>query len=341
MKNFALIGAAGYIAPRHLKAIKETGNNLLAALDPFDSVGIMDSYFPDAAFFTEPERFDRHLDKLRRSGNGHIDYVSICSPNYLHDAHIRMALRNGAHAICEKPIVLNPWNVDALMEIEKESGQNIYTILQLRHHPAIIALKEKVEAELANANSQHQTPNNKHKTLNTKQYDIDLTYITSRGAWYHRSWKGDVEKSGGVATNIGVHFFDMLTWIFGPATENIVHVREADHAAGFLQLEHARVRWYLSINRNDLAKVNSEHQTPNTKQQTLNTKQQTTFRSITVNGEEVEFSEGFTDLHTVSYKNIIEGTGYGLGHARPSIQIVQAIRNQKPIGKTEVSHPFV
>jgi UDP-N-acetyl-2-amino-2-deoxyglucuronate dehydrogenase len=218
LKNFGLIGAAGYIAPRHLKAIKETGNNLLAALDPFDSVGIMDSYFPDAAFFTEPERYDRHLDKMRRSGNGHIEYVSICSPNYLHDSHIRLALRNGAHAICEKPIVLNPWNVDALQEIEKESGQKIYTILQLRHHPAIIALKQKVDTDLAKS----QQP-----TANSQQYDINLTYITSRGAWYHRSWKGDIEKSGGVATNIGVHFFDMLTWIFGPETENIVHVREA------------------------------------------------------------------------------------------------------------------
>jgi len=317
MKNFALIGAAGYIAPRHLKAIKETGNNLLAALDPFDSVGIMDSYFPDAAFFTEPERFDRHLDKIRRSGNGHIDYVSICSPNYLHDAHIRMALRNGAHAICEKPIVLNPWNVDALMEIEKESGQNIYTILQLRHHPAIIALKQKVEAELAN--SQQPTANS---------YDIDLTYITSRGAWYHRSWKGDLEKSGGVATNIGVHFFDMLTWIFGPAKENVVHLSETDRAAGFLQLENARVRWFLSINR--------EHLPEQAKKEG-----KTTFRSITVNNEEIEFSGGFTDLHTVSYQNILEGKGYGLADARPSVYIVHSIRNKKPIGKTGEYHPFV
>ncbi|MBG0783086.1 MAG: Gfo/Idh/MocA family oxidoreductase [Bacteroidales bacterium] len=320
MKNFALIGAAGYIAPRHLKAIKETGNTLLAALDPFDSVGIMDSYFPDAAFFTEPERFDRHLDKMRRSGNGHIDYVSICSPNYLHDAHIRMALRNGAHAICEKPIVLNPWNVDALQEIEKETGQNIYTILQLRHHPAIIRLNEKVKSE------KEKEP--------SKTYDVDLTYITSRGAWYHRSWKGNPEKSGGVATNIGVHFFDMLTWVFGPAKENVVHLSETDRSAGFLQLENARVRWYLSIDRNDLAKVN-------TKQQTLNTKQQTTFRSITVNGEEIEFSGGFTDLHTVSYQNILEGKGYGLADARPSVYIVHSIRNKKPIGKTGEYHPFV
>ncbi len=314
MKNFALIGAAGYIAPRHLKAIKETGNTLLAALDPFDSVGIMDSYFPDAAFFTEPERFDRHMDKMRRSGNGHIDYVSICSPNYLHDAHIRMALRNRAHAICEKPIVLNPWNVDALLEIEKESGKNIYTILQLRHHPAIISLKEKVK-------------NEKAKDLG-KTYDIDLTYITSRGAWYHRSWKGDIEKSGGVATNIGVHFFDMLTWIFGPAKENVVHVSETDRAAGFLQLENARVRWFLSINRDHLPEQAKKDG-------------KTTYRSITVNGEEIEFSGGFTDLHTVSYQNILEGKGYGLADARPSVYIVHSIRNKKPIGRTGEHHPFV
>lgn len=324
MKNFGLIGASGYIAPRHLKAIKETGNNLLASLDPFDSVGIMDSFFPDAAFFTEPERFDRHLDKMRRSGNGHIDFVSICSPNYLHDSHIRLALRNGAHAICEKPIVLNPWNVDALSEIEKESGFKVYTILQLRHHPVIIALKEKVASEIAKARANSQSP----------VYDVDLTYITSRGAWYHRSWKGDVEKSGGVATNIGVHFFDMLTWIFGAATENIVHVREADHASGFLQLENARVRWFLSINREDLAKANANSQQP-----MANGK--TTYRSITVDGKEVEFSDGFTDLHTVSYQNIIGGSGYGLADARKSIEIVHSIRNKKPIGKTGEYHPFV
>ncbi len=347
MKNFALIGAAGYIAPRHMKAIKETGNNLVCALDPYDGIGIMDSYFPDAAFFTEPERFDRHLDKLRRAGQTPIDYVSICSPNYLHDAHIRMALRNGAHAICEKPIVLNPWNVDALQEIEHELGHHIYTILQLRHHPAIIALKEKVSKELAaqqinkfypegsqratnqriNPSTNQQINKSTNQQIN-KTYDIDLTYITSRGAWYHRSWKGNIEKSGGVATNIGVHFFDMLTWIFGPATENIVHVREADHAAGFLQLEHARVRWFLSINRNHLPSQAKEAK-------------KATFRSITVDGEEVEFSDGFTDLHTMSYKNIIEGKGYGLDDARHSIEIVQNIRNQKPIGKTDESHPFV
>jgi len=314
MKNFALIGAAGYIAPRHLKAIKETGNNLLAALDPFDSVGIMDSYFPDAAFFTEPERFDRHMDKLRRSGNGHIEYASICSPNYLHDSHIRMALRNGAHAICEKPIVLNPWNVDALMEIEKESGFNVYTILQLRNHQAIMKLKEKVEKEL--------------EADKDKVYDIDLTYITSRGAWYHRSWKGNMEKSGGVATNIGVHFFDMLTWIFGDSRENTVHVNEADTAAGFLQLEHARVRWFLSINRDNLPEQAIKEGKP-------------TYRSITVDGEEIEFSGGFTDLHTVSYQSILEGKGYGLKDARKSIYIVHSIRNKQAIGRRGEHHPFV
>lgn len=314
MKAFALIGAGGFIAPRHLKAIKETGNTLLAAIDPFDSVGILDSFFPDAAFFTEPERFDRHLDKLRRSGNGHIDYVSICSPNYLHDAHIRMALRNGAHAICEKPIVLNPWNVDALMEIEKESGLSIYTILQLRHHPAIVSLKEKVKSV------KEKEPG--------KTYDIDLTYITSRGAWYYRSWKGDLKKSGGVATNIGVHFFDMLTWVFGSAKENVVHVSEADHAAGFLQLEHARVRWFLSINRNHLPAQ-------------AKAADKTTFRSLLMNGDEIEFSDGFTNLHTISYKNILEGKGYGLSDARASIYIVHSIRNKIPIGKSGDYHPFV
>lgn len=311
MKNFGLIGVAGYIAPRHLKAIKETGNNLTAALDPFDSVGIMDSYFPKAAFFTEPERFDRHLDKLRRSGNGHIDYVSICSPNYLHDSHIRMALRNQADAICEKPIVLNPWNLDALTEIERETGKKIYTILQLRHHKAIMDLKEKID-----------------NGPKDKMYDIDLTYITSRGAWYHRSWKGNVEKSGGVATNIGVHFFDMLTWIFGEVKENIVHLSQTDSAAGFLQLEKARVRWFLSINCDNLPKEVVENN-------------KTTYRSITMDGQEIEFSEGFTDLHTISYKHILSGTGYGLADARQSVIIVENIRNKKPVGRTGDFHPLV
>jgi UDP-N-acetyl-2-amino-2-deoxyglucuronate dehydrogenase len=299
--NFGLIGAAGYIAPRHMKAIKDTKNKLVAALDLFDSVGIIDSYFPEAAFFTEPERFDRHMDKLRRSGINKLDYVSICSPNYLHDAHIRMVLRNDAHAICEKPLVLNPWNVDALGVIEKETGKKIYTILQLRHHPSIIALKQKIDQAPAG-----------------KMYDIDLTYITSRGAWYHRSWKGNMEKSGGIATNIGVHFFDMLSWIFGKCTENIVHQSEADRASGFLQLEKARVNWFLSINAETLP----TH---------IRSKCQATFRSITIDGEEIEFSGGFTDLHTVSYQSILEGKGYGLEEARNAVEIVYRIRNQKPV----------
>lgn len=296
--NFGLIGAAGYIAPRHMKAIKETGNRLVAALDLYDSVGIIDSFFPDAAFFTEPERFDRHMDKLRRKGEQKIDYLSICSPNYLHDAHIRMALRNDAHAICEKPLVLNPWNLDALAQIEKETGKKIYTILQLRHHPAILSLKEKIDKSPAD-----------------KVHTIDLTYITSRGKWYYRSWKGNMEKSGGVATNIGVHFFDMLTWIFGKCTENRVELSLPDRAAGYLRLEKAEVKWFLSINAETLPEE-------------VRKKGQTTFRSITVDGEEIEFSGGFTDLHTVSYREILAGRGYGLEDARESIEVVHDIRGQ-------------
>ncbi|MFP4555777.1 MAG: Gfo/Idh/MocA family oxidoreductase [Bacteroidales bacterium] len=308
-KNFSLIGSAGFIAPRHLKAIKETGNNLLATLDKHDCVGIIDSYFPEADFFIEYERFDRHLDKLKRQGV-QMDYVSICTPNYLHDSHIRFALRQGADAICEKPIVLNPWNVDALEEIEKETGRKVNTILQLRHHPSIIELKKKVE----------QAPKD-------KIFDIDLTYITSRGRWYFISWKGDVHKSGGVATNIGVHFFDMLTWIFGGVNENIIHISENDKAAGYLSLDRARVRWFLSVNSDDLPENIIENG-------------QRTFRSITIEGEEVEFSGGFTDLHTVSYQEILKGNGYGLTDARPSIQTVHHIRNTKPVGLTGDYHPF-
>ena len=310
--NFGLAGAAGYIAPRHMRAIKETGNKLVAALDPNDSVGIIDSYFPDADFFTEPERFDRHMDKLRRKGEKHkIDYLSICTPNYLHDAHIRMALRNDAHAICEKPIVLNPWNVDALQEIEKETGKNIYTILQLRLHPSIVALKQKIE-----------------NGPKDKIYDVDLTYITSRGNWYFISWKGNEEKSGSIATNIGIHFFDMLTWIFGSVKENFVHVYEADRASGFLLLERARVRWFLSVN----SKYLPDH---------AKKSGQTTFRSIKIENREVEFSGGFTDLHTKSYENILMGKGFGLKDAKQSIEIVHAIRNQKiEINKGE-KHSFL
>ncbi|GAB1403937.1 UDP-N-acetyl-2-amino-2-deoxy-D-glucuronate oxidase [anaerobic digester metagenome] len=308
--HFALIGAAGYIAPRHMKAIKDTNNLLITALDKNDSVGIIDSYFPDADFFTEPERFDRHLDKLRRAGSHKIDYAAICSPNYLHDAHIRLALRNDAHAICEKPIVLNPWNVDALKEIEAESGKNIYTILQLRLHPSIIALKKRIEAAPAD-----------------KIYDIDLSYITCRGKWYFISWKGNEAESGGVATNIGVHFFDMLSWIFGKVQHTTVHIREKDRAAGFLQLEKARVRWLLSINENSLpAKVKSAGKR--------------TYRSLTIEGEEFEFSDGFTDLHTLSYEDILNGGGFGLEDARSSIETVHFIRNAQPVGLTGDYHPM-
>lgn len=295
-KNFALAGAAGYVAPRHMKAIKETGNTLVAALDPFDSVGIIDSYFPDARFFTEPERFDRHLDKLRRKGESRVDYLSICSPNYLHDAHIRMALRIDAHAVCEKPLVLNPWNVEALSDMEKESGKKIYTILQLRLHPAIRQLKENVAQGGVD-----------------EKYDIDLTYIPSRGRWYDISWKGDTAKSGGVATNIGIHFFDMLLWIFGGVRENHVHIHTDHTGAGYLELEKARIRWFLSIDRNYIPR-------------TVREKGLRTYRSINIEGEEIEFSEGFTDLHTGMYRNILIGNGFGLADASPSIQLAHDIR---------------
>ena len=312
MRNFALIGAAGYIAPRHMRAIKETGNRLTAALDPFDSVGIMDSYFPQADFFTEPERFDRHLDKLRRKGgNSSIDFVSICSPNYLHDSHIRMALRNDASAICEKPLVLNPWNIDGLEEIEKETGKNIYNILQLRHHPSIVALKEKFD-----------------NLPDDKIHDIELTYITSRGKWYFYSWKGDVSKSGGIVTNIGIHFFDMLSWIFGEVKGNTVHVMQENKAAGMLQLKKANVKWFLSLDKNDLPKQATEKGIP-------------TYRSITIDEEELEFSGGFTDLHTVSYQSILKGKGFRISESRNSINIVHDIRSGKPIGLKGDYHSFL
>lgn len=310
MRNFGLIGAAGFIAVRHLKAIKETGNTLLAALDKFDSVGIMDSYFPAADFFTEFERFDRHFDKLKRNGKK-IDFVSICTPNYLHDSHIRFALRQGSDAICEKPLVLNPWNIDALQEIELETGKHINNILQLRLHPAIINLKNTID-----------------NSASDKIYDVDLTYITSRGSWYHTSWKGNIQHSGGVATNIGVHFFDMLTWIFGKVEKNQVHVFEDTKAAGFLLLKKARVRWFLSIDCKDIP-------------DSLGCKGVRTFRSISVEGEEIEFSDGFTDLHTESYRNILAGKGFGSECARNSIQTVYDIKNTKPIGKVGSYHPFL
>jgi len=308
-KNFAIIGVAGYVAERHLRAIKDTNNNLVASLDKFDSVGKIDSYFPNSDFFTEYERFDRHIDKLKRKGTK-IDYVSICSPNYLHDSHIRFALRQGADAICEKPLVLNPWNVDALKEIENETGKNVYNVLQLRLHPSIIALKKKIE----------EGPKD-------KIYDIDLTYITSRGNWYFTSWKGEIEKSGGVATNIGVHFYDMLSWIFGPVTKNTVNINAKDKAAGYLELKNARVRWFLSVDYNDIPIQIRETG-------------QRTYRSITVENNEIEFSGGFTDLHTQTYQNILSGKGFGLEHAKNAIEIVHNIRNQKPIGLQGEYHPF-
>lgn len=308
-KNFAIIGVGGYIAVRHLRAIKETGNNLLASLDPNDSVGIIDSYFPESNFFVEFERFDRHIDKLRRNGI-HVDYVSICSPNYLHDSHIRFALRCGAHAICEKPLVLNPWNVDAISEIEQESGTSIFNILQLRLHPSIIELKKKIE----------EGPQD-------KIHDIELTYITSRGKWYHISWKGDIQKSGGIATNIGVHFFDMLIWIFGPVKQNIVHKLETNKASGYLDLEKARVKWYLSLDYEDIPK-------------TVKEKGARTYRSIKLDQEEIEFSGGFTDLHTTSYQKILSGEGFPLLDAKPSIETVYNIRNATPIGLKGEYHPM-
>lgn len=309
MKKFALIGAAGYIAPRHMQAIRDTQNKLVAAMDPNDSVGIIDSYFPEAAFFTEFERFDRHLEKLKRKGEK-VDYVSICSPNYLHDAHIRFGLRYGAHVICEKPIVLNPWNIDALQEMEQETGCNVYNILQLRLHPAIIALRDKVQ-----------------QAAKDKIFEFDLTYITSRGNWYYTSWKGNPEKSGGIATNIGVHFYDMLYWVFGEVKQNIVHIHTHDRAAGYLDFERARVRWFLSINADTLpAEIRAAGKC--------------TYRSINIEGEELEFSDGFTDLHTMSYRDILNGGGFRIGEAKAAINIVHQIRTSTPAGLVGDYHPF-
>ena len=309
-KNFALIGASGYIAPRHLQAIKDTNNNLIAALDRFDSAGIIDSYFPNADFFVEPEIFDRHIEKLKFENNTNLDYISICTPNYLHDSHIRMALRREADAICEKPLVLNPWNIDALQKIEDESGRRIWNVLQLRLHKTIIDLKKQIDA-----------------APNDKLYDVDLTYLTSRGNWYFTSWKGDKSKSGGVATNIGVHFYDMLSWIFGDVKKNIVHIQTHDRCSGYLEFEKARVRWFLSINYDVLP---SE----------IKLKGLRTYRSITVQGKELEFSGGFTDLHTRVYEGILNNKGYGLHDSRPAIEIVHKIRNSNPIGLKGDYHPL-
>lgn len=311
MKKFALIGAAGYIAPRHMKAIKDTGNEIVALLDKSDSVGIIDSYFPQAEFFTEFERFDRHLEKLRRQDGQQVDYVSICSPNYLHDAHIRFALRIGADAICEKPMVLNPWNVDALAEISERTNKNVHTILQLRLHPAVRKLKDRVDA-----------------SAEDRIFDVDIAYVAPRGRWYMVSWKGDLSKSGGVSTNIGVHFFDVVRWIFGEVKENVVHLSEPTRAAGMLELARARVRWFLSLEETDIppaarcAKIR-------------------TLRLITVDGEELNLSEGFTDLHTESYRAILGGTGFGLEDARSAIEIVSQIRSAEPVGLKGSYHPAI
>jgi len=310
MKKFGLIGASGYIAPRHMKAIADTGNILVAALDKNDSVGIIDSHFPNADFFTEYERFDRHVDKMRRRGNN-LDYMAICSPNYLHDSHMRFALRAGADAICEKPLVLNPWNINGLIEIEDATGRKINTILQLRLHPSIIALKEKI------ANSPKD-----------KKHEVDLTYITSRGHWYLVSWKGDVNKSGGVATNVGVHFYDMLHFLFGDLQENEVHHFSDTTNAGYLEYENARVRWFLSVDANNLpdeAKAAGQR----------------TYRSITIDGDEIEFSGGFADLHTRSYEEILAGRGFGLDDNVVAIETVADIRNKTPLGKVGEYHPFL
>jgi UDP-N-acetyl-2-amino-2-deoxyglucuronate dehydrogenase len=312
MKNFALTGVAGYIAPRHLQAIKDTGNQLVAAMDPHDSVGILDRYFPDVSFFTEFERFDRHLEKLRREGSPHkVDYLSICSPNNLHDAHIRLALRLGANAICEKPLVLNPWNLDALQELEQESSARIFTILQLRVHPSLIILKDKLSKEKSD-----------HK------HEVVLSYITSRGLWYNFSWKGILEKSGGIATNIGIHFFDLLMWLFGDVQTNSLHLKETNRMSGFLELENANVKWFLSTDKNDLPEEAIKKGAP-------------TFRSITIDGEEIQFTEGFTDLHTRVYEETLKGKGFGIEEARPSIKLVQALRSMAVDETDNNLHPFI
>ena len=309
-KNFAVIGVGGYIAPRHLRAIRDTNNRLVAAVDPKDSVGVLDQYSYDVKFFTEIERFDRHLEKLHRGPEeGRIHYVSICSPNYLHDAHCRLALRAGADAICEKPLVINPWNLDALEEIEAETGHRIHTILQLRVHPELLKLHDALQKE-------------------SRVHDVELTYITSRGPWYQVSWKGNHEKSGGVATNIGVHFFDLLMWLFGPVGGIKVYHADAERMSGFIELEKARVRWFLSVDKNDLP-------------ESAKSKGRNTHRSITVDGTEVEFSEGFTDLHTRVYEETLAGRGFGIADARPSIALTHDIRTTAISPMDELVHPFL
>ena len=309
-KNFAMTGVAGYIAPRHLKAIVDTGSRLVAAMDPHDAVGILDRYSFDVRFFTEFERFDRHLEKLRRGPSAdRINYLTVCSPNYLHDAHIRLALRIGADAICEKPLVINPWNLDALVELERETGRRVHTVLQLRLHPSLVALKQRLGA------SEHR-------------HTVSLTYVTSRGRWYDVSWKGSADRSGGIATNIGIHFFDLLLWLFGPVTDSEVHLSDSGRMAGHLELERATVRWFLSTDRGDLPFAPQ----PGGK---------TTYRSITIDGEEVEFTEGFTDLHTQVYKRVLAGEGFGIADARPSIELAYQIRHAKVTAPRISPHPLL
>jgi UDP-N-acetyl-2-amino-2-deoxyglucuronate dehydrogenase len=311
MKNFAITGVAGYVAPRHLQAIKDTGNRLVAAVDPHDSVGILDRYFSDVSFFTEFERFDRHLENLKRNIPGEkIDYLSICSPNNLHDAHIRLALRLGANAICEKPLVINPWNLDVLKELEDESVSKVYTVLQLRLLPSLIKLKKELSAK-----------------KNSKKYNVELTYITPRGLWYSYSWKGNPERSGGVSTNIGIHFFDLLLWLFGSEQKCNVHIFNSSHAGGFIEMENANIKWFLSLDKNDIPAHAKESNS--------------TYRSITVDNEEIEFSKGFTDLHTRVYENILDGNGYGIEDVRASIELAYKIRNAAPGKNYDDLHPIV
>lgn len=312
MLNFALIGAAGYIAPRHLQAIQDTGNDLVAALDPKDSVGILDRYSPNARFFTESERFDRFLDKQRRlQSSEKVDWISICSPNYLHDAHIRMALRNGCNVICEKPIVINPWNLDAIQEIEQETGKHVHTVLQLRYHQSLMDLKKALDVELGN-----------HRA------DVVLTYVTRRGQWYDISWKGSEGKSGGVAMNIGIHFFDLCLWLFGEVNAHEVHLREPRRMSGVMELEKARVSWFLSIEKEDLPKSCLDAGKP-------------AFRSLTIDGHELEFSSSFTDLHTVVYRETLAGNGFSIEDARPSVQAVYDIRQSDVVRLSENAHPYL
>jgi UDP-N-acetyl-2-amino-2-deoxyglucuronate dehydrogenase len=311
MKNFAVTGVAGYIAPRHLKAIRDTGNRIVSALDPSDSVGMLDQYSLDIRFFTEFERFDRHIEKLRRNGEEkRVHYVSVCSPNYLHDAHCRLALRVGADVICEKPLVINPWNLDALQELESETGGRVFTVLQLRLHDQLVKLREA----LMSANSSH--------------HDVTLTYVTGRGAWYDVSWKGVPEKSGGIATNIGIHFFDLLLWLFGSAGDVRVHLSSDRRMAGYVELENARVRWFLSVDVADLP--------PEAVLQ-----QRTTYRSITIDGQEFEFTDGFTDLHTRVYENVLAGNGFGIDVVRPAIELVHRIRTAPVVTTGDLAHPFL